>query len=118
MKKVKAKWESAGYFFNSVFILCFKYLMTNDILKIKSLCAISLYANKIQKYNCIKKKIGGGDLNYSKGKELFTLNMFPTNKQNKLKKNEDEWYKRGKLFKLYDRNRMYFLFPYFLFFIR
>ena len=65
--------------------------MTNDILKIKRLCAISLYANKIQKYNCIKKKIGGGDLNYySKGKELFTLNMFPTNKQNKLKKNEDE----------------------------
>ena len=35
---------------------------------------------------CIKNKIRGGDLNYSKEKELFTLNMFPTNKQNKLKK--------------------------------
>ena len=45
---------------------------------------------KYKSITVLKKKIGGGDLNYSKGKDLFTLNMFPTNKQNKLKKNEDE----------------------------
>ena len=34
-------------FFISIFILCLKYLMTNDNENIKRLCTLSLYANKL-----------------------------------------------------------------------
>ena len=59
----------------------------NDNSKIKRLCAMSFYTNKVQQYNCLYKKTKqGAVIKPESQKELFTLNIFPKNKQNKDKR--------------------------------
>ena len=80
---MKSGRKSAGDFL-FLFILYFKYMSNeiNDNQKIRSLCILSLYSIKVQRYNRLKKKKKREVLLTSQYQiEFFTLNKLPKNKR-------------------------------------
>ena len=85
MKKMKTERESSGDF-----LILFLIQMTMMITKQqKAMCYIFI-TSKAEKYNCLYQKQNGEVLKSQYQGELCTLNMFPNNKQNKLRQKEKD----------------------------
>ena len=98
-KKMKTERKSGGNFFISVFISCLKYSVTTNNWKIKSLCILSLYVNKLQNYLLIlktRKEV----LTAWYQKKLLTLNMFQKNKQYAQRHSKKDEIKEIKLYNI------------------